>query len=179
MGMVSFFDNLKQFRLRQLAVAVIAAANFAFAGCGHDDPPERTLNVRPSGSSSDDGANGSDGSDGSRPGVEDSNDFKGELGDGVWRITGLGVSLRYDRGGVLFATRKDGSIRVQDLDGIDEVMVKLGHENADSTFTGASIKVNGRELEMREVKMMQRGEGRTWYRVSKTSAGNAGVMVLP
>lgn len=170
-------------------LAAVTAVAVMFTACGHDSPPERDGAVtRPgngnggnSGGNSENGGGNSGGSgegSGQRPGVGGSNDFDRELADDTWRVTLPGASLRYDRGGVLFATLPDGSVRVSDLDGADEVLIVPGKENADSTLTGSRITVNGMDMQYSEIKMMRRGEGRIWYRLTDSSAGRW-VLVIP
>lgn len=133
----------------------------ACVGCGHDSPPEQEVaSVRPG-----------DAGTGSRPGVGDANSMKHELADDVWRVSGPGVSLRYDRGGVLFNALPDGSFEIVDLDGADTVVVTPGKEGADSVMTGASISVNGKVTALRQVKMMQHADGRSWYVATDVADG--------
>lgn len=133
----------------------------ACVGCGHDSPPEQGVaSVRPG-----------DADTGSRPGVGDANSMKHELADDVWRVSGPGVSLRYDRGGVLFNALPDGSFEIVDLDGADTVVVTPGKEGADSVMTGASISVNGKVTALRQVKMLQHADGRSWYMATDVADG--------
>lgn len=137
-------------------------------GCGHDSPPvhDDTL-AKPGGEGT-----------GSRPGAGDANSMKHELEDAVWRVAGPGISLRYDRGGVLFNTLADGSTEIVDLDGADTVVVTLGKEGDDSLMTGASIVVNGKRMEINRMKVLGHGDGRSWYVATGTSDA-VWVVVLP
>lgn len=99
------------------------------------------------------------------------------MDDDVLRVTGLGTDMRYDRGGVLFSTDRDGTRHVRDLDGTCEMRITLGSERRDSTLTGSSIVVDGNEIAVKEIKMMRCADGRTWYRVTVTDSDTA-VMVL-
>lgn len=142
--------------------------------CGHDSPSEReNISGRPSGS----GQQTPSGT-GQRPGVSDSNDLSHELSDDVWRVVGPDMTLRYDRAGVLFNKKADGTIEVHDLDGADRVAVVPGTEGPDSLLTGSSMAVNGVGLEIRSVKMLRRGDGRTWY-VFVDSEDDRWILVLP
>lgn len=137
-------------------------------GCGHDSPPEREgIVTRPGGEAT-----------GTRPGVGESNSLKHELDDAVWRVSGPGLSMRYDRGGVLFNTLTDGSTEIVDLDGADKVVVTIGKEGTDSVMTGASIEVNGKAVSLNHMKMLRHSEGRSWYTATDASDG-LWIIVLP
>lgn len=148
----------------------------ATSACGHDSPSERdAAAVRPGGGQQqtppDDGS-------GQRPGVDDANSMKRELADDVWRVVGPETSLRYDRGGVMFTTRSDGSVEVVDLDGADSVCINIGKEGVDSVMAGASVVVNDRPVELRQMKLLKHGDGRSWY-VAKDVSDRQWVIVLP
>jgi len=142
-----------------LALAVVA--------CGHDSPSEREPAKDPT-----------DNNGGQRPGVGDANSLKHELDDGVWRVSGPKLSLRYDRGGVLFNIQSDGIVEIVDLDGADMVSIDLGTEGADSVMAGAGISVNGRAIDIRRMSLLRHGDGRSWYVATDDSDGQW-VMVLP
>ena len=163
--------------IRVFIISAIAAACFCYmTGCSHDDPIDRVSAMRPSG----DGNGGSSGNGGPGAGHKpDTTDdaFRKELDDDVFRVIGLGADMRYDRGGILFSVTKDGHRIVRDLDGAGEITVGLGQESSDSIMSGATVVVNGAEFQVSEIKMMHRGNGRTWYRVTAND-GESGVMVL-
>ncbi|MDE6394086.1 MAG: hypothetical protein K2K77_01985 [Duncaniella sp.] len=115
---------------------------------------------------------------GHRPGLGEIDNSDRELKDDVLRVKGTGVNLRYDRGGILFVASHDGSVRIVDLDGADEVSVIPGKEGSDSLMTGASLTVNGRKVALSVMKKMRLAEGRIWYMAADT-AGDNWVIVLP
>ena len=93
-------------RKKMLYLLAIAAVSMGFiSSCGHDSPQgdEPVTNGGPSGGNS--GGNSSPG-DGHRPGLDEFDQYDRELKDDVLRVKGGGVDLRYDRGGVLFASDK-------------------------------------------------------------------------
>lgn len=156
------------------AIAIVSLCVVA-ASCGHDSPTVRDDGSgRPSG-----GAQQPPSGPGQRPGVSDSNDLSHELSDDVWRVVGPDMTLRYDRAGVLFNKKADGTIEVHDLDGADRVAVVTGTEGADSLLTGASVTVNGRSLDTRLMKMLKRGDGRTWYTLAAGPDDGRWIFVLP
>lgn len=149
---------MKGWRLVSLLSVLVCVA---CVSCGHDSPPVQEV------SSSRPGDAGA----GSRPGVGDANSMEHELGDDVWRVSGPGVTLRYDRGGVLFNRLADGSFEIVDLDGADVVTVVPGKEGVDSVMTGAAITVNGKAKALRLMKMMHHGVGRSWYMATDEGDG--------
>lgn len=154
-----------------ILIVTLAAA---LGGCGHDDPPERDANERPPAGSIPPGP-GSD----NRPGLGESDGWDDAVNDNVLRIDGIGgVSMRYDRGGILVVSEADGSVRFHDIDGADEVKLKLGAERKDSVVSDVLIRVNGSVCSPSEVKLMRKADGRLWYRVTD-SAGKYGAIVIP
>ncbi len=142
--------------------------------CGHDTPRvELETNGGQVGNGLDDGQGS-----GHRPGIGEIDNTDRELKDDVLRVKGTGVNMRYDRGGILFANGRNGSVRIVDLDGADEVVVNPGTEGADSLMTGASLSLNGRVVELRSMKKMRLGEGRIWYKATDTE-GDEWMIVLP
>lgn len=134
--------------------------------CGHDSPSGRDIMTeRP-------------GEDGQRPGVGESNSMAHEMADDVWRVSGPTLTMRYDRGGILFDSQSDGRIEISDLDGADRVSVAIGREGTDSVMSGTDIIVNGRALSLRKVKMLRHGDGRSWYMATDSSDG-LWIFVLP
>ncbi len=134
--------------------------------CGHDSPSGRDIMTeRP-------------GVEGQRPGVGESNSMARELADDVWRVSGPTLTMRYDRGGILFDTQADGRINISDLDGADSVSVGIGKEGTDSLMSGTDIIVNGHALTLRRVKMLRHGDGRSWYMATDSSDG-LWILVLP
>jgi len=160
-------------RIKKASEIMLLTLSLAVAACGHDNPSERELaSGRPGGE-----VHTPSGS-GQRPGVGEANSMDKELADGVWRIVGSGISLRYDRGGVLLTTEADGTIRVIDLDGADSVTVNIGEEGCDSVMTGAEMTVNGQPLDLGSMKMLSHGDGRSWYVATETS-GTRWIIVVP
>lgn len=156
-------------------IVTVIVLSLLQSSCGHDSPPEReNAAVRPSGSGQQTPSEGT----GQRPGVNESNDLSHELSDDVWRVSGPDVSLRYDRGGVLFNKKADGATEVLDLDGADRVSVSPGTVGTDSICTGAALAVNGTNIEFRQMKMLSRGDSRTWYVLTDDSDGRW-IIVLP
>lgn len=134
--------------------------------CGHDSPSGRDIMTeRP-------------GVEGQRLGVGESNSMARELADDVWRVSGPTLTMRYDRGGILFDTQADGRINISDLDGADSVSVGIGKEGTDSLMSGTDIIVNGHALTLRRVKMLRHGDGRSWYMATDSSDG-LWILVLP
>lgn len=114
-----------------------------------------------------------------RPPVTERDDFSAEVADGVWRVHGPAVKLRYDRGGVLFNRSADGlRHEIIDLDGASRVTLRYDALLADSTLGGAEVVIDGRPLSLGEVKMMARSGSTQWLRI-EDAAGHIHVMVLP
>lgn len=160
--------------LRMMAAIVIAACCGIAASCGHDTPgvePETNGGQIGTGTDVEPGP-------GHRPGIGETDNTDRELKDDVLRVKGPDVNMRYDRGGILFITGRDGSVRVIDIDGADEVCVSPGIEGADSVMTGVALTVNGRTVSLAVMKKMRHTEGRIWYMAADT-AGDGWVMVLP
>ena len=88
------------------------------------------------------------------------------------------MDLRYDRGGILFASDKGGGIRVVDLDGADEIYIRPGTEGTDSLMTETELIVNSETVLLEYMKKMRLRDGRIWYKAAD-SAGNDWVLVLP
>lgn len=152
----------------------IVAVAMGLPGCGHDNPPERDANVRPPA-----GSVPSTPGTGNRPGVGDSDGWDDAVNDDVLRVDGIGgITMRYDRGGILVVTGSDGSVRFHDIDGADEVKLKLGAARSDSVVSDVLIQVNGSAYSPSEVKLMRKADGRIWYRVTD-SAGKYGAIVIP
>lgn len=134
--------------------------------CGHDSPSGRDIMTeRP-------------GEEGQRPGVGESNSMVRELADDVWRVSGPTLTMRYDRGGILFDSQADGRVNISDLDGADSVSVGIGKEGTDSLMSGTDIIVNGHALTLRRVKMLRHGDGRSWYMATDSSDG-LWILALP
>lgn len=114
-----------------------------------------------------------------RPGVFDANSLSRELADEVWRVSGSEFTLRYDRGGVLFNTLRDGSIEIVDLDGADKVDIRIGREQVDSLVTDCVLTVNDVVQSLESVRMLKRGDGRTWYEVKVADRDIRWVLCLP
>lgn len=134
--------------------------------CGHDSPSGRDIMTeRP-------------GEEGQRPGVGESNSMVRELADDVWRVSGPTLTMRYDRGGILFDSQADGRVNISDLDGADSVSVGIGKEGTDSLMSGTDIIVNSHALTLRRVKMLRHGDGRSWYMATDSSDG-LWILALP
>lgn len=160
--------------LRMMATIVIAACCGIAASCGHDTPgvePETNGGQIGTGTDVEPGH-------GHRPGIGETDNTDRELKDDVLRIKGPDMNMRYDRGGILFITGRDGSVRIIDIDGADEVCVSPGIEGADSVMTGGALTVSGRKIALSTMKKMRHTEGRIWYMAADT-AGDNWVMVLP
>lgn len=159
---------------RSLIPLFIVALAVILQSCGHDNPPERDANVRPPA-----GSVPSTPGSGDRPGVGNGDGWNDAVKDDVIRVDGIGgLTMRYDRGGILVVSATDGSARFHDLDGADEVKVKLGIEKSDSVVSDVLIEINGSAYRPSEIKMMRRTDTRVWYRVTD-SAGKYGAIVLP
>lgn len=160
--------------VRILAVFLTVVCGCIAASCTHDAPRDEMLTNGGHAGAGPDTEPGS----GQRPGLGEIDNTDRELRDDVLRVTGGSVDMRYDRGGVLFVTGRDGSVRVVDLDGADEVSVSPGIEGSDSVMIGAVLTVNGRTVALRTMKKMRLAEGRIWY-IAADTAGDEWVMVLP
>ncbi len=156
-----------------LRLTAIILAVTALCSCHRDTPPRDRgpLPVHP-------GGDGQDPGGGDRPGLGDTpSPFDRELADPVWRFTGRTVSLRYDRGGILFATGPDGTLRITDLDGATEVTVTLGPPAPDSVCP-ATIGINGRPLALTDVRLRSRSDRAAWYEVIDADSSRH-VLVTP
>ena len=88
--------------------------------CGHDSPSGRDIMTeRP-------------GVEGQRPGVGESNSMARELADDVWRVSGPTLTMRYDRGGILFDKQADRRINTSYLDRAERVSDGVVNEGTDS-----------------------------------------------
>ena len=160
--------------VRIMAAIVIAACCGIVSSCGHDAPDVETeTNGGQVGSDTD-----VEPGHGHRPGIGETDNTDRELKDDVLRIKGPDMNMRYDCGGILFISGRDGSVRIIDIDGADEVCVTPGIEGADSVMTGAALTVNGRTVSLAAMKKMRHTEGRIWYMAADT-AGDNWVIVLP
>lgn len=160
------------FRLFSVSVMLVVMAVGALS-CGHEDPStarEGDDHRRPA---AEDGTSETP----TRPDIGESDGMEKELADDVWRVSGLGADMRYDRGGVLFVTGRDGRVKVTDLDGADVVEIRIGEIGTDSVAKSAAIEVNGSGLSDPKVKLVKRGEGRVWYRVD--AGDKSGIVVIP
>ncbi len=100
-----------------------------------------------------------------RPPVEENRQFDVELDDNVWRLSGAGMNLRYDCGGVMFVKEKSNMYRIIDLDGATEISFSYTGLRPDSTLVDPVLDVNGVTAELTEAKMMGLDGTSGWYRL--------------
>lgn len=145
-------------------VTYIAAAVLSLSACErHDEHREGTID-RPI--------------ENVRPPVEENRPFEPEIKDNVWRLTGPGINLRYDRGGVLFIKEKAGVYRILDLDGAKEAVFSSSAMRPDSMFIAPRLVVNNRDVDLLEAKMMKLDDTSGWIRLLSTDSA-AIVLVVP
>ena len=103
-------------------------------------------------------------SGGNRPGPTDKDfDFTAELADGVVRYDGRGVTLRFDRAGVLVKVHADGRRELIDLDGTSRVGFVAGTMRTDSLFEGSGLTVDGSDIALESVRMKKQTAEAVWY----------------
>ncbi|MCM1163046.1 MAG: hypothetical protein NC339_02165 [Muribaculaceae bacterium] len=115
--------------------------------------------------------------DGERPGVSPGIDRDKELSDDVWRYCGGALTLRYDRGGVLFTSTEEG-VEIVDLDGADSISVSRLQPGPDSVCSHASVNINGLNLSLIYIKLLQQSARSQWYEVM-ASDSTMHVLVIP
>lgn len=113
-----------------------------------------------------------------RPPVTDNRQFEPELKDKVWRLTAPGLTLRYDRGGVLFKTSRSGEVRIMDLDGATDATFSYSGMDRDSVLLTPRLTVNGVSHRLIEGKMMGADATTRWYRLLATDS-TLRVLVIP
>lgn len=113
-----------------------------------------------------------------RPPVTDNRQFEPELKDKVWRLTAPGLTLRYDRGGVLFKTSRSGEVRIMDLDGATDTTFSYSGMDRDSVLIAPRLTVNGESHRLIEGKMMGADASTRWYRLLATDS-TLRVLVIP
>lgn len=113
-----------------------------------------------------------------RPPVTDNRQFEPELKDKVWRLTAPGLTLRYDRGGVLFKTSRSGEVRIMDLDGATDATFSYSGMDRDSVLLAPRLTVNGESHRLIEGKMMGADASTRWYRLLATDS-TLRVLVIP
>ncbi len=149
-------------RLKRLICGVMVMAALGACGSmeGHRDDPKEPPR------------------DNERPDVEDNRQFGPELKDGVWRLTGPRVCLRYDRGGVMFLTDGSGAVRIIDLDGAADVSFVHSGMHPDSTLLAPRLEINGKCVDIVEARMMGRSRETEWMRVTAADSAMY-VVVIP
>lgn len=116
---------------------------------------------------------------GERPGPSDKDyDFTAELTDGVVRYDGRGVTLRFDRAGILVKSHADGARELIDLDSQSRVRFVAGPMEADSLFKGARLTVNGADVTLGSVRMKKQTAEAVWYH-AVDSDGKNHILVMP
>lgn len=113
-----------------------------------------------------------------RPAVTDNRQFEPELKDKVWRLTAPGLTLRYDRGGVLFQTSRSDEVRIIDLDGATDATFNCSGIAPDSMLIAPSLTVNGMSHRLLEGKLMGADATTRWYRLLATDS-TIRVLVVP
>lgn len=113
-----------------------------------------------------------------RPPVTDNRQFEPELKDKVWRLTAPGLTLRYDRGGILFQTSRSGEVRIIDLDGATDATFSYSGMDRDSMLISPRLVVNGEAHRLLQGKMMGGDATTRWYRLLATDS-TVRVLVLP
>lgn len=88
-----------------------------------------------------------------RPGSEP--DYKEELTDSSMRFDGLGITLKYDDGGILFDESDDGCIAITRLS--DDFRIEFNPARPSLTVSGSSMKLKSVNL--------QEKDGVRWYRL--------------
>lgn len=119
-----------------------------------------------------------DDSGGERPGFGAFDEVRELADDGV-RYRGPGLSLRFDRGGVLVKVLADGSREFVDLDDSRRrLTVKTGEMSADSLFRSARISVGGQAIGIKMMKMKKQTADVVWFHVVDCDE-NDHVIVMP
>lgn len=169
---------MRRMMVKCLPVMALCIVLFASQGCERgSDAPRR-----------EEGTDGNGGkeevkpptpSGGDRPGPTDKDfDFSAELADGVVRYDGRGVTLRFDRAGVLVKVHADGRRELIDLDGTSRVGFVAGTMKPDSLFEGAGLTVDGSDIALESVRMKKQTAEAVWYH-AVDSDGRSHILVLP
>ncbi len=101
-----------------------------------------------------------------------------ELADPTLRYSGPELKLRFDRGGILFRKRSDGSHEIINLDGDGRVEFHAGSMRADSLCPDARLTISGKLVALKSVKIKKQTAEAAWYHITG-SDGHDRVMVLP
>lgn len=114
-----------------------------------------------------------------RPSPTDpSRPFDPELADGVWRLTGPHLNLRYDRGGVMFVTGRSETVRVIDIDGATDAVFSHSGLRSDSIYSAPELTVGGGQVMLSEARMMGRDKSAVWIRLLSPDS-TVRVLVVP
>lgn len=150
--------------LRTLRLLLPALA-CAFSACSHDTPRHDRPPLP------DDG-------EGQRPGVTTPVDADSELEDSEWRVSGPAITLRYNRGGILFKLTGSGTGEIIDLDASSRMELTIPTPGSDSVCRGAEVTVNGRPIGIKRVKMLRHTDTTVWYTLLDTDSATH-YIVLP
>lgn len=114
-----------------------------------------------------------------RPGPSDKDyDFTSELPDACVRYKGSGLTLRFDRGGVLAKVHADGRRELINLDGGERVEFMGADILPDSLLPDARLTVNGAAVELKSVRMKKQTAEAVWYHAVDSEDKNH-ILVLP
>ncbi|WP_297072043.1 hypothetical protein [uncultured Duncaniella sp.] len=114
-----------------------------------------------------------------RPGPSDKDyDFTSELPDACVRYKGSGLTLRFDRGGVLAKVHADGRRELIDLDGGERVEFTPADIQPDSLIPEARLAVNGSAVRLKSVRMKKQTAEAVWYHAVDEDDKNH-ILVLP
>lgn len=158
--------RMENFRLvfaKWLPVVAVSVIMFLSQGCERgSDAPRREQG--PNGNGGKEEVKPPTPSGGERPGPSDKDfDFSAELADGVVRYDGRGVTLRFDRAGVLVKIHADGARELIDLDGQTKVRFVAGKMRQDSLFDGSRLTVDGCDIGLKSVRMKKQTAEAVWY----------------
>lgn len=84
-------------------------------------------------------------------------DYQQELSDASMRFDGLGISLKYDEGGILFDESTDGCISITRLS--DDYRVEFNPQTP-------SLLINGVAMKLAAVSLDAENNGVRWYRLT-------------
>ena len=155
--------------MKTLLYLILAIALLGLQGCGHDSPTSRGIESP---------LPGGDAPGGNRPGLDPTTDLNRELADDIWRLTGPGVSMRYDRGGMLFTSMPDGTVKIIDLDGSSTAEILPGTEGAEGCMSGTKLTVNGKEIALTSMRKLKQGKERIWLTATDADE-HQWIMVIP
>lgn len=115
-----------------------------------------------------------------RPPAGEDQSYNPELADKVWRLTGLGADMRYDRGGVLFLTdRRPGHITIVDLDGVTRAEFSHSGLRPDSTYAAPELIFRGSPVPLLEARMMAKDHHSLWLRLLTANSTSLTLVIPP